>query len=205
MPEDNDAPRPNAAAVESPTLGVAEPPDSGDDALRAVLVRGAACPHCRYDLAGLGEQDSLPSACPECGTGLEAGLVGRTGPRRLLHLMTLMFAWLAFAGTMNATRAAVQVHEFYLSPQWARLNTGTFVQTRNGFGGGWSAIPLRMWLDAGGWSALALLGVGGAVATAIGRATPRGEKRLFGLLVLGFVAYWGYHGVLFVSEMLARL
>ncbi|MEZ6233210.1 MAG: hypothetical protein R3B68_03375 [Phycisphaerales bacterium] len=197
---DPDAPRP--ATVPN---GSGSGSGSGSNALRAVLERGAICPNCRYDLAGLSRAEALPTACPECGTGLEAGLVGTTGPRRFRQLMVLMFCWIAFAGTMNATRLGVRVHEFYLSPQWARVNPGGLAGVGGGFGGGWSAVPTRLWLEFGGWAALGLVGIAGGLLVAFGTASPRRERHLLMLLVLGFVAYWGYHGVVFVSEMLARL
>jgi hypothetical protein len=179
------------------------------DPLAMLLARpGAACPHCRYSLAGLA--GGSPDRCPECGGGLEAGFVGSTGPRRLRTLMALMFGWLAFAGSMNSARWALIVSS-YLERQaaFARAGAarGSAVVVVGGRvlapGGG---VPREWWLEVGGWGLLGAVGLFGVVAALRLRAgDTRGEKRLMLLLVLGFCGYWGYHAIQFGLELAGRL
>lgn len=198
------------------------PPNSGDAGresapLALLLTRpGAACPHCRYSLTGLAGQSAVPDRCPECGGGLEAGLVRSTGPLRLRRLMVLMFAWLAFAGTMNATRRGLLIHDF-LDRQavMARVGSGRTgasisivggqIITGGGRGGGVSSVPGDWWLEVGGWSVLGLVGLGGAaLSLMLTTGQVRREKRLMLLLVLAFLGYWGYHSIQFALELVGR-
>lgn len=180
-----------------------------DAALRALVsLPGAACPHCGYSLEGLAAGGAAVSKCPECGGGLEAGLVRGVGSRRMRRVMTLMFAWLAFAGCMNATRRGIAIFDFIemqssfgTRSRGITVIGGQIVRTPGPLA---PAIPATWWLELGGWSVLGLLGLWGIVATAWLMSTVRREKRLIVLLVLGFIAYWGYHGCQFVFEIVAR-
>lgn len=189
---------------------------SGDAALRALVASpGAACPHCTYSLEGLARSGVTPTRCPECGGGLEAGLVRGVGPGRMRRVMVLMFAWLAFAGCMNATRRGIAVFDWLdmqrfvpartatrslqggvLNPSTVTITSGPRMTT---------PMPTTWWLELGGWSVLGLLGLWGIIATLALATTVQREKRLVVLLVLGFIAYSGYHGFQFAIELAARL
>lgn len=200
MPEDAQ-PSPQSDATGAP-----------DDVLRLLIaLPGAACPHCRYSLAGLSGSALPTNRCPECGGGLEAGLVRSTGPTRLRRLMVLMFAWLAFAGCMNATRRAVMVHDWYQSQRamaTVRQQRGMAITVIQGriMAGPTSPPPREWWLELGGWSVLGLLGLGGAIAAwTLRPGQSARERRLVFLLVLGFIGYWGYHAFQFALELVQRL
>jgi hypothetical protein len=125
------------------------------------------------------------------------------------RLMVLMFAWLAFAGTMNATRRGIMVYDWFGS-QNPMLGRGQRIVIINGqmmsaAAGTVAPVPPSWWLELGGWSVLGLLGVWGVIASAWMATTTGREKRLMALLVLGFIAYWGYHGFQFAVELAARL
>lgn len=187
------------------------------DPLRALVARpGATCPHCAYSLAGLADAPDAPTRCPECGGGLLAGLIGSTGPRLARRLMVLMFAWLACAGVMNATRWWMSIEEFLarqaamnqaLSQRAAPGSSIAIIRGRIiGPATPPSPVPDEFWGHLAWWSALATVGVGGIVATAFIRpGRVRLEKRLIALLVLAFVGYWGYHAYQFTLDMIRWL
>ncbi len=186
-----------------------------DAALRAVVsVPGAACPHCRYSLEGLAGEGAAATKCPECGGGLVAGLVGGAGSPRMKRLMVLMFAWLAFAGCMNATRRGLAVWDWYdmqaPTQRQGVVARGSSVVVMSGrvlaIGGAPTPVPTEWWMELGGWGVLGVLGIGGGVAASLLRTgRVKREKQLLALLVLGFVGYWGYHAFQFVVEIGERL
>lgn len=178
---------------------------------------GAACPCCRYSLDGLAAGAVVPDRCPECGGGLAPGLVAGTGPTRMRRLMLLMFAWLAFAGCMNATRRGFLVFDWLdrsavVASGGRATGQGGSVRVIAGqvqiFGVGATPAPVpeTWWLELGAWSILGIVGIGGIVGVALlGAGSVAREKRLVSLLVLGFIAYWGYHGFQFALEVFERL
>lgn len=131
------------------------------------------------------------------------------------RLMVLMFAWLAFAGCMNATRRGLAICDVVrltgaVNTGWTFYTPYSVTTTPGGTASPaasiWSLVPSVWWTELSGWSALGIVGLGGAIAAGTLRADGvRREKRLVVLLVLGFVAYWGYHGFQFLLEMIDRV
>lgn len=85
------------------------PPDPNPDLgfLKEYLAdRDTPCPGCRYNLRGV-----TTGLCPECGRPITLSVKDASPLRARLPLLVLILLWLLAAGSFNAARSGIAIHQ----------------------------------------------------------------------------------------------